>query len=74
MLCSVELSMKRVLLPRGQIHTVKILVCLCRVLIIGISYSYQMDQSIVRFKGCWVDLFIFIQILIEFSVSKQWRP
>ena len=26
------------------------------------------------FKGCWVILFIFIQILIEHSVSKQWRP
>ena len=26
-----------------------------------------------RFKGCWVAFFIFIQILIEHSVSKQWR-
>ena len=26
-----------------------------------------------RFKGCWVDFFIFIQILIEQYVSKQWR-
>ena len=25
------------------------------------------------FKGCWVIFFIFIQILIEHSVSKQWR-
>ena len=27
-----------------------------------------------RFKGCWVVFFIFIQILIEHSISKQWRP
>ena len=27
-----------------------------------------------RFKGCWLVVFIFSQILIENSVSKQWRP
>ena len=27
-----------------------------------------------RFKCCWVVVFIFIQILIEHPVSKQWRP
>ena len=27
-----------------------------------------------HFKGCWVLFFIFFQILIEHSVSKQWRP
>ena len=26
------------------------------------------------FKGCWVVFFIFIQILIEQSACKQWRP
>ena len=27
-----------------------------------------------HFKGRWAIVFIFIQILIEHSVSKQWRP
>ena len=26
-----------------------------------------------RFNGCWVVFFIFVQILIEHSASKQWR-
>ena len=26
------------------------------------------------FKECWVVFFIFIQIVIEYSASKQWRP
>ena len=34
---------------------------------------YQMDKSISIFKGCWMVFFIFIWILIEHSVSKQWR-
>ena len=25
-------------------------------------------------KGCWEVIFIYIQILIEYSVCKQWRP
>ena len=25
-------------------------------------------------KGCWLVLFIFIQILIEHSVNIKWRP
>ena len=25
-------------------------------------------------KGCWVVFFIFIQIIIEHSANKQWRP
>ena len=27
-----------------------------------------------RFKGCWVEYFIFMQFLIEHSVNKQWIP
>ena len=27
-----------------------------------------------RFKGCTVVFYIFIQISIKYSVSKQWRP
>ena len=27
-----------------------------------------------RFKDCWVVVYIFIQISIEYSVSKQWKP
>ena len=27
-----------------------------------------------HFKGCWVAFFVFIKILIEHSVSKEWRP
>ena len=26
-----------------------------------------------RFKGCWMEFYIFIKILIDNSVSKQWR-
>ena len=26
------------------------------------------------FKGCWLVFFTFIQILVEHSLSKQWRP
>ena len=40
----------------------------------GVSHSYQLDQSISVEKGCWMVFFIFIQILIVHSVSKQWRP
>ena len=41
----------------------------------GISHYYQMDRSIslLRFDGSHV-FFIFIHILMEHSVSKQWRP
>ena len=35
----------------------------------GISHLYQLDRSISSLR-----VFIFIQILIEHSVSKQWRP
>ena len=35
-----------------------------------ISHSYQLDQSISILRV--VGFFIFIQILIEHSVSKQW--
>ena len=28
----------------------------------------------VDFKGCWMVFCIYIQILIEQSVCKQWRP
>ena len=27
-----------------------------------------------RLKGCWVICFMFIQVVLEYSVSKQWRP
>ena len=27
-----------------------------------------------HFKGCLVTFFIFVQVLIDYSVSKQWRP
>ena len=37
----------------------------------GMSHCYQLDHSQFRFKGCWV--VVFIQILMEHSVSKQWR-
>ena len=35
-------------------------------------FNYQLGQSIC-FKGCKVVLFIFIKLLIEHYVSKQWR-
>ena len=37
----------------------------------GFPYAYQLDQSIsvIRVVACWVVFFIFIQILIEHSVS-----
>ena len=40
----------------------------------GISHSYQSDQciSVLRVVGKY--FFIFIQMLIEHSVSKQWKP
>ena len=49
-----------------------------------ISHGYQLEDLgcwvlfsfLLEEKGCWVLFFIFIQILIEFSVtcSKKWRP
>ena len=40
----------------------------------GISHCYQLAQSIsILMVVGWI-FFIFIQILIEQSVSKQWRP
>ena len=39
----------------------------------GISHS-SIGLVHYRFKGCWVVFFNFIQILIGYSVSKQWRP
>ena len=33
-----------------------------------------LSTGLVHFQGCWVVFFIFIQILKEHSVSKQWRP
>ena len=41
---------------------------------VGISHCYQLEPSISDnfcYKGCLVVFFIFIQILIELSVSKQ---
>ena len=38
-----------------------------------ISNSYQMDQSI-RFKGCWVVIYTFIQILQEYFVGSSGDP
>ena len=42
----------------------------------GISHCYHLEQSIsvLRDVHCWVVFLIFIQILIEHSASKQWRP
>ena len=39
----------------------------------GISLFLSIGPVHSRFKGCLVVLFIFIQIIIDFSVSKQWR-
>ena len=39
----------------------------------GISHRYQVNSPFL-FKGCWLVFFIFIQILIEYSANKQWRP
>ena len=39
-----------------------------------ISKSYQYDQSISILRVIWIVFFIFIQIQVEHSVSKQWRP
>ena len=40
----------------------------------GSSHYNQLDKSIAILKGCWVVFFIFIQVLTEHSLSKQWRP
>ena len=40
----------------------------------GISCSYQLGQSISVLRVVGWYFFIFIQILIQHSVSKQWRP
>ena len=40
----------------------------------GISHCYQLDPSFSVLKGCWIVFYIFIQISIEHSVSKQQRP
>ena len=37
-------------------------------------YEMVFGKSILDLKVCWVVFFIFIQILIEHSVSKQWKP
>ena len=34
---------------------------------------FSIEPVHFRLKGCWVVSFIFIQILIEHSVRKQWR-
>ena len=39
-----------------------------------IANSYPWDRYIFFFKGSCEVFFTFIQILIEHSVSKQWRP
>ena len=39
-----------------------------------ISHSYKLDQSIFILRVVGRRFFIFIQILIGHSVSKQWRP
>ena len=40
----------------------------------GYSHLYQLDEFISNLRGLGSYFFIFIQIKIEFSVSKQWRP
>ena len=40
----------------------------------GISHYHQLDQSISVLRVVRWIIFHFIQILIEQSVSKQWRP
>ena len=40
----------------------------------GFSHRFQLEQSISVLKGCLVVFFIFIQTLIEHSVSKRWSP
>ena len=37
------------------------------------SHFYHIDQSIFGLHGFWMLLFILIQILIEYPVSKQLR-
>ena len=40
----------------------------------GISYRYQLAQSISVLRDVRWYFFIFIQVLIETFASKQWRP
>ena len=39
-----------------------------------IEFPTPVNWTSQGFKGCWVAFFIFIQILIEHSESKQWIP
>ena len=39
----------------------------------GVSYPYQKDDPISNFRGIRWYFFIFIQILKESSISKQWK-
>ena len=40
----------------------------------GISHCYQLEQSISVLRDVGWYFSFFIQILIEHSASKQWRP
>ena len=34
----------------------------------------SIGSALLRFRGCWMEVFISNQILIEHSVHKQWGP
>ena len=40
----------------------------------GLSHFYLLDECISNFRVVGWYFFMFIQILIEYSVSKLWRP
>ena len=56
---------------KGSDQTAQAGLSLCR---LHIPHCWKSHVTVdFCFKGCWVVSIIFIQILIDHSVSKQWR-